>query len=148
MMKLLPFHRSHAQMIELSASQKPLMLSMLGDPVELAERYAAGGTAFTGVHEGAVVGIAGLVVLWPGVAEAWALMSDRIEGLPFQVTRAIARGLFMEAQNFGLHRIQAVVAADDERAQRWIEILGFRFEGLMRAYGPDRSNYLRFARIR
>ena len=44
-------------------------------------------------------------------------------------------------------RIQAAVRADWPEAQRFAEFLGLENEGLMRKYGPDGSDYFRFAKV-
>ena len=46
-----------------------------------------------------------------------------------------------------LVRIQAAVRADWPEAQRFAEFLGLENEGLMRKYGPDGSDYFRFAKV-
>jgi len=44
-------------------------------------------------------------------------------------------------------RIQTNVKADFKLGHRFAEWLGFEKEGLMKYYGPDGSNYIRYARI-
>ena len=46
-----------------------------------------------------------------------------------------------------LKRIQASVHTNDQQAIRYVEWLGFENEGLMKKYGPDGSDYYRFARV-
>jgi RimJ/RimL family protein N-acetyltransferase len=46
-----------------------------------------------------------------------------------------------------LQRIQASVHANDKQAIRYVEWLGFENEGLMKKFGPDGSDYYRFARV-
>jgi len=46
-----------------------------------------------------------------------------------------------------LSRIQASVCASDVRANRYAQWLGFEKEGIMRKYGPDGTDYIRYARV-
>jgi RimJ/RimL family protein N-acetyltransferase len=50
-------------------------------------------------------------------------------------------------ENNDLWRVQASVHANDEKAYRFADWCGFEEEGLMRMFGPDKSDYYRFARV-
>ena len=63
---------------------------------------------------------------------------------PLGLTKAV-KG-WLDSQK-AYRRIQANVKADDERAVRWIRLLGFENEGLMRAFGPDGADFRRFVRL-
>jgi RimJ/RimL family protein N-acetyltransferase len=45
-----------------------------------------------------------------------------------------------------LHRLQFVIDESNFLAIRWAKALGFVEEGLMRQYGPDKSNHFMYAR--
>jgi hypothetical protein len=47
----------------------------------------------------------------------------------------------------GVHRVEASTAVGWLPGRRWLEMLGFECEGVMRAYGPDRRDFFRFARV-
>ncbi len=97
---------------------------------------------------GAILGAAGIVPLWNGVGNAWVYASDALRARPFGLHRCIARGLALAIEHFGFHRVQLSVHREFARSQRWVERLGFRFEGEMRGYGPNGDTYWRYAKVR
>jgi hypothetical protein len=44
-------------------------------------------------------------------------------------------------------RIEATVDVGFTEGERWMTLLGFEYEGLMRAYRPDGQDMLMFARV-
>lgn len=95
------------------------------------------GLSFTGVAPGGrILGCAGVVPLWPGVAQAWAVLSDAALGEPVSLTRAVDRELRGIAESLCLRRIQATVAENHHDGARWLAFLGFEIEGLLVNYGP------------
>lgn len=100
-----------------------------------AESLAIPGMAFSAVSCGCIVGCAGIVPLWPGVGQAWAVLSDTALAHPVTLTRAVEREMRRIESDHGLHRIQATVAETHVSGRRWLAWLGFELEGLMRNYG-------------
>ena len=94
------------------------------------------------------IACAGLVTMWPGVAEAWAYLSPAVEHRAVALHRQVKRALLMGERHLNLHRIQAAVRCDFVVGYRWLERLGFEPEGLMHKYGPRKESYMRFARVR
>jgi RimJ/RimL family protein N-acetyltransferase len=57
--------------------------------------------------------------------------------------RAVRRLLSLRS----FRRIEASTEADFKQGCRWLEMLDFQSEGLMRKYGPDGADHIRYARI-
>lgn len=121
----------------------------LGSESILTERYGLflkqSGPAFTAWVDGEPAGAAGLVLIWPGVASAWAVLGREIIAHPMTLHRKIVHGIGMLREEHNLHRIQADVSEDNATAIRWIRRLGFAYEGRMPGYGPNGENYERYA---
>lgn len=115
--------------------------------IKRAAASLAAGPAWTLRRDGRVLGCGGVVLLWPGVGEAWSL-SAAADGAALVMTRAVAAGLAAAEADHGLHRVQASVRRDNGRGRRWLAVLGFEEEGIMRAYGPDGADFVRVARRR
>ena len=98
---------------------------------EVARSYSARGVAFTGVVDGEILACAGVVILWPGMGEAWALVTPRIKDHKFFFHRTTLQYLDLIAQENHLDRIQANVQKDFGAGHRWAMSLGFRPEGDM-----------------
>ena len=98
--------------------------------------------------DGQLLGCGGVGMYWSGVGEAWLLLSARVSNYPVSLHRICSRALSRIIDDEKLHRVQAVVPQGHERARRWIERLGFCYEGLMPGYGPDQSWFERYGRVK
>jgi hypothetical protein len=147
MIDLRPFEPSDLAEIELQPQQAAEMAA-LGDWRALGEALLAAGPAWTAQHRGRMIGCGGVGVMWRGRAEAWCFVAA---GVPRRlwpaVHRTVVRTLDGVAREIGLRRIEASCAYGWPPGRRWLHLLGFREEGLARCYGPDGSDFWRFARI-
>lgn len=106
--------------------------------------YERGGPAFTGLVDGEVGGCAGVVLFWPGVGEAWAVLTETGREHPVQATELVRTGLRTVIDGMRLRRVQADVSADFLPGHRWIRLLGFSYEGTMPRYGPNGEDFVRY----
>lgn len=104
-------------------------------------------SAYTALLESKVFMIGGVYGLWENVGEAWFVMSSIAYKKPFAAAKYSSLMLDHVQDDAGLKRIQASVHTNDQQAIRYVEWLGFENEGLMKKYGPDGSDYYRFARV-
>jgi hypothetical protein len=121
--------------------------AIVGDAFDdgYARKLEAAGPAVTFLRDGQPVAAGGLAILFPGVAEAWALIGAGVPALP--LVRGFRRMLDLETTMLGLHRIQAHARADADLACRLLQHLGFAAEGLALAFGPDRSDHVLYGRV-
>lgn len=112
---------------------------MTADLTDLSEA----GLAWTAEHDGQVLAIAGLAPQWENRACAWALISDAAGDHFLTIHKAVKRFLTMSEYR----RIEATVDVGFTEGERWMNLLGFEYEGLMRAYRPDGQDMLMFARV-
>ena len=89
-----------------------------------------------------VIAAGGLLPIWSGRVLAWALISEGANMVA--VSRAAREFLagFPELQ-----RIEATVDLTFPEAIRWIELLGFQREGIMRKCGPNGEDFAMYARV-
>ena len=105
------------------------------------------GMSWSAEVDGRIVASAGLVPLWKGVAEAWMISSDDVGRHRVQVARQL-RVMFDEVMwHRGLYRAQANIHHKFEKAIRLAEWLGFENEGLMRRFGIEGADYIRYAKV-
>lgn len=102
------------------------------------------GLAFSCIEGDRVLGCAGLVPFWAGRAEAWAMFAANLNREFIYIHQAAVRFL----DSCGIRRVEAHVDAGFGQAQKWVEMLGFEYEGPLRAYTPDGRDCLRYARVR
>lgn len=139
MPNIIPFKKEHLDKIN-------LVFEMSGAGKESLGSYE-GVIGYTGMEGDAVLATGGVHPMWEGVGEAWLLVGKEGYEKPTTVAKWTDY-LFQHIQEeFGLFRIQASVSALDLTANRYAQWLGFEKEGIMRKYGPDGTDYIRYARL-
>ena len=96
------------------------------------------GPMVTGICNGRIVTIGGIVLLWPGVGEAWSVFDQ--SAIPFKRYMLLhsRRWILAAAQECHLHRLQATLRTDLPDA--WLKHLGFEKEGLLKQFCQDKCD--------
>tara|TARA_B100001013_G_C24517918_1_gene405740 strand:- start:311 stop:742 length:432 start_codon:yes stop_codon:yes gene_type:complete len=115
------------------------------EQAKIIEKHAGGVTLL--IDDRPVV-CTGLIELWENCAEAWVIASSNISRTPVSISRAMKRGLNKRILEDGYDRVQANVRADWPTAIRFAEFVGMKREGMMRRFGPEGADYVRFAWVR
>jgi hypothetical protein len=102
------------------------------------------GVAYALVGEGEVWACAGLCELESHRATAWALIHEEIGRRFFRMHKAIVSS-WAECK---YQRVELVTRESDGNAERWAEMLGFKWEGCMQKYFPDGSTGNLYARVK
>jgi hypothetical protein len=97
-------------------------------------------TAFDGDH---IVLCGGIAIQALGRGQCWALMADQAGRHMTWLHYAVKRFLNMQRWQ----RLEASVEEGFGQGCRWVELLGFEFEGKMRGYGVNGETHLRYARV-
>lgn len=96
-----------------------------------------------------LIACAGLDLMWPGVAQAWAMFMPSIpQYYPQSIVRSIRRHLAGLIEEHSLWRVEAHAHAGTPMACKLLEVLGFHREVLKRKYGPDKSDFWLYAWLR
>ena len=143
-MRLVPFAAHHLDSIDLQAAQESdgaFCTSSNGAPL-------VNDMAWTALDGDTVVVCAGIVEAWQGRGIAWALLSRHLSPISFRRIHRWVKRALDDAHVRGLWRIETTIDPDFDNAVRWAAALGFRYEGHMRMYGPDKRDHLLVARIR
>jgi hypothetical protein len=94
-----------------------------------------------------LIGLAGIVVLVPGVGFPMGLFSDAVAAHKIWFHRTVKQYFNAIVRHFDLKKLGVVGAADSERDCRWIESLGFELKGPVPDYRDSRGrSYLLFLR--
>lgn len=131
-MRVEPLTREHLEALTLQPHQAAWR-GKLSDEQIGALVHQGGWAAVDGE---AVLGCAGFVDKGDGRAEGWALLGDESGRAMAAITRAVKRGI----RSNPARRIEIVTACSFAPAGRWATMLGFRFEGRMRAWCADGSD--------
>jgi RimJ/RimL family protein N-acetyltransferase len=95
------------------------------------------------------LGAAGVVLMHPGVAEAWIWVSAWLDERCHGIAAARACRMLIDGMQRSrrIRRLQAIVMAGDGRAYRFARWLNFEPEGTLREFGPKREDFIMLARI-
>jgi len=152
-LEIIPFEPEHLRLMQPRAFEAREM-RLLGGGEERARIYAGLGPAYTGILTGdedsqlTILACGGLIMHWRGVAEAWLVTTDQVAMHPVVFHRTIIRIFKVLMESMGLWRVQIAIKAGHRVSCKWVLRLGFREEGPAPRYGPDGSDYLRFAWVR
>jgi len=99
------------------------------------------GVSLACVQGARILAFGGIAEQWPGRGILWGLLTDSIGATFTPVHRIVRRALDTTA----LKRVEAHVDVNHAEAVRWIELLGFTREGVMRSFwnGYDFALYAR-----
>lgn len=122
-------------------TENPLWKHMVRSALEVHD-------AITFTIHGEVLAIVGFQELYPRVGEFWAITSEACSLYPIAFHRKVFSLLELFAAQNKLKRVQMTVRADYPEGIRWAQALGFRYEGLMEAYGPEGADYVMMGRVR
>ena len=105
---------------------------------------------YTAIFEGEIVGVGGLVMRWEGVGLLWLMLTRRcrkngVYGII--AARAIKEKMEHLIEKNGIWRAEATVRTNFSVAIKMIECFGFKREGLMEQYCPDKGDAYLYARI-
>jgi len=144
--EIVPYKTQHGnEMIEFGLNDK--LMDVDASFTENRIDFALAGLSFTLLHDNIPLCSGGIVPLWDGVAEGWVISSKRIFTKRIKASRLIRKRTDLLCANNKVWRLQTAVKANFKTGLRFAEFLGFNNEGLMRAYGPDKTNYYRMAKI-
>jgi hypothetical protein len=141
-MNIIPYQADHLEKLMLQPSQAGVR-KYFGNP-EYGKMLELPGLAFTATDGDAVLAMAGVLPRWEGRAEAWALLAGDLTRHFVQIHRAVLR--FLDATD--IRRIETAVDANFPAGLAWVELLGFKNEGLMPGYTPEGRDCYRFARVK
>jgi len=143
---IVPFENKHAdQILEQGLSSEALELKP--EHRKYAYFLKEIGMSFTGLVNDKPIAAGGVFHLWDGVAEGWVLATKDIYKYPVFCAKHIKQRTEIILQANKIKRLQTSVKANCDVALRFAKWLGLKEEGLMKNYGPDGSDFIRFARI-
>ena len=144
--KIVPYERHHGdQMVEFGLNHK--LMDLDAQYEENRIDFATPGLSFTLLHNSKPVVSGGVCPLWSGVAEGWVISSKRILQNKIKAARLIKKRTDLLCNNNKIWRLQTAVKANFTIGVRFAEFLGLKKEGLMKMYGPDKTDYFRMAKI-
>lgn len=145
--RLIQFAPEHVGLMQLRSVEAEFRQRFARETMAALEARPRQGPCFTALLHGSPVACFGLVLMWPGVAEAWMLTDEAIKGHALALTRAARKFFDCAEQSFQLHRTQITCDTRFEGAVEWAQAVGFRVEARLRRYGPDGTDHVLMTRL-
>jgi len=98
----------------------------------------------TGRLDGVIIGICGITQITSYMGEGWAYFADIMPKGSIKVIKEIRK--FIQAQKH-IRRIQCTVDIQNFNALKYARVLGFKPEGILKAYGPNGHDHVMFTII-
>lgn len=137
-MKIIDFVPEHILQIEPQACQRYIKLNL-----QYGE-YLASGNCFTGIHDGLVVAIGGIIPITDTRAYLHMIVAEGFAHQWIKIYRATKRLISaVEGDYIRLETLSTTPESD-----RWLEMIGFRYEGILRRVMPDGSDAKSYSIVR
>jgi hypothetical protein len=141
-MRVEPYRPYHVQLLIAQGVQPSQARQVSHVPATYASVEKPPGIALTAFDGDEVLLCGGIIPTRPGIGILWALLSANSGRRMLWLHRATQRVLTLEQWQ----RIEADVPDDFPQGCRWLELLGFKYEGPMPKYGLNGETHLRFGR--
>ena len=102
-------------------------------------------TAFV---DGKIVGIGGVVVIWPHVGVGWYCLSKEANNHKAAMVVCIKKIIMQATKELDLHRLESTIRVDFIRAIKLAEFVGFKCEGRMEQYTQEGIDCFLYAIVR
>ncbi len=145
-MDIIPFETKHAEYI-LTQQLNAKELYLRPEHRQYALYLQQSGMSFTALINNKPIAAGGIYLLWDNVAEGWVMATNDVWQHSIIMARHFRKKTDVLIETSKIKRLQTTVKANFKLGQRFAEWLGFEKEGLMKYYGPDGSDYYRYARI-
>ena len=144
--EIVPYNTQHGdEMIEFGLNDT--LMDIDASFTENRIDFALAGLSFTLLHDNIPLCSGGIIPLWNGNAQGWVISSKRIFKNRIRASRLIKKRTDILCAANKIWRLQTSVKANFTTGMRFAEFLGFKNEGLMRGYGPDKSDYYLMAKV-
>ncbi|PLR52421.1 hypothetical protein [Chimaeribacter arupi] len=137
-MKIIDFEPEHILLIEPQQCQQYIIRT-----IEYGQQLAQG-DCFTGVQDGRVVAIGGILPVCEGRGYLHMIVAENMPHQWIKLYRA-ARRLIDAVENDYI-RLETLSAFGE--ADRWLEMLGFEFEGVLRCILPNGKDAKSYSIVR
>ena len=146
MISIQPFKADHAEFI-LSQQLNFNELYLKPEHRKYALYLQQMGMSFTAFASNKPIAAGGIYLPWENVAEGWDMATHEVWNYKLAIARHFKKKTDVLIETNNIKRLQTSVKADFWHGQKFAKWMGFEREGLMKNYGPDGSDYIRYARI-
>jgi hypothetical protein len=132
----------HAKAMRIQEAQ--LCVGPLVQDDEYIQALISAGPAYALMVGDETMIMAGVSVFWQGRGFGWATVSRNAGPYMRRITGAVRK--FLDTS--GIKRIETAVDCRFDAGHRWADLLGFTYEGTMKAWGPQGNDFDMYARVK
>jgi hypothetical protein len=136
---------TRAHILDAAAQRSSTVIGSLDLILRALDVYSLPKHGLAYLEGGEIHAVAGIVPLWEGVGEAWAIPTKHIGKRKIVIGRHFKNTFHMVANDLKMRRVQAAVKVGYKEAHNLARFVGMTEEGLMKKYGPDGADYMRYA---
>lgn len=151
--RILPYREGHLDLMVLRPDvDRDAMDKLLSSFLKAPRAYS-----YTIAINGEVIFIGGVIEVWKGVGEAWAIVSPKAAAHALTIHRLSLPMMKVWFSELGLHRLQATAQIkrnpnlrwEDSLGKnvRWARSLGFQEEAVLKRYGKGQEDHLMLTRF-
>lgn len=118
------------------------------DMVKRIHEYSKIGVVVAATEEDITFGIGGVGRIHTGVGTAWLILNKQFLKYPKKLLKFSRYIVKASMLGLDLHRIQIDIDTNYEENTRFAKKLGFKFEGRMAQFGPEKQDYDRYVLLR
>lgn len=144
MIEVKPFRRHDLELIFAQGVQDSQARAVSQVPSAYASLARVAGVTLSVWSGQDLLLVGGLVRVSEKNGMLWSVLNKRAGPHMLAIHRALTRFLGAQPER----RIEATVEEGFARGCRWLELLGFEFEGKMRCFGDFGETHLRYALVR
>ncbi len=105
--------------------------------------------SFSWFRDDLLLGVSSVSLIWPGRAQVNLLLSENVHRIDMLfLTRQLRSYLDVLQADRNYQRCECSVLEEFKQGHRWIKMLGFTSEGLMRSYDVSGRDHRLYARIK
>lgn len=138
---IIDFHPAHTLNISVQEDQRATFEYI--DDMALAD---LGGAAHTYLEDGNPKASFGLMPVWKGRAQVWAVVGDNVNNW-IALHKSVKSLMEATAKDYGIIRLEMTTEVGFKQSERWARMLGFNKESLMPSYGPDGLDHINWVRL-
>ena len=139
-----PFRPYHIELLMAQGVQEGQLRQVSQVPAGWGSVGTIPGSALTAMDGERILLCGGVMpTMRPKIGVLWAVLSAEAGSHMLWLHRATQRFISIAPPR----RLEATVEKGFPQGCRWLELLGFEFEGPLRSYGLDGEDHVRYARI-
>lgn len=96
---------------------------------------------------GEILCIVGGSTIWEGVLQLNAIFTTTAYEHRIELARDMQLFLKKFLRTTKIHRLEATVRSDFSEGKKFLQFLGFKYEGTLKQYGTDKTDYDMFGKV-